>query len=83
MQGAYALLFLTCYLHGKQHQPEAVLQLIPENHPGLTAGWVATAVAIGLKFLAQGNHSSRKVPAENRTQASSLESHRPHDLIPG
>ena len=34
------------------------------------------AEAMGVKFLAQGNNSSRKVPAENRTRAPGLE---PHD----
>ena len=34
------------------------------------------AGAMGVKFLAQGNNSSRKVPAENRTRAPGLE---PHD----
>ena len=31
--------------------------------------------ASGVKFLAQGNNRSRKVPAGNRTWAPSLESH--------
>ena len=50
--------FLQLFSQGRQHQPEAVLQLSPEHDTQCPQfnSW-------SIKFLAQGNHSSRRSQA--------------------